>query len=224
MVVRDPVTRNTLDRSDPRQKSTSVIIDRGGGRDRSSFRPRDRLAAVKRNFSLSPSSFSPNARHTWSIRVDHVRRNHYHWSPSLSPFLCLLVDGPSYRLIAIVVGDLAGVKSWTLAYDRSTSIVRESILLPLRFSPLRSNTQRFFVISVPLAPIGDLGRKEGRIMMMMMMVTNVECVVASWEVRWYYVMIIGRLHVALHRIYIYIYKHLWERTTNWWECTTGFLS
>lgn len=109
-------------------------VDQGEGGE-TSFRPRDRIEAVKRNFSLS-LFFSISAAHvadppTVSITfegiiiIDHPL-SHFP-TLSLSPFLRLLVDGPSYRLIAIVVGDLAGAKSWTLAYDRSTSIVREPI-------------------------------------------------------------------------------------------------
>lgn len=73
--------------------------------------------------------------HTWLIsseRVDHVRRNHYHWSSS----------PPSRRVAGLSANchrasDLAGVKSWTLAcslaYDHSA---------PFRSVPFRLHIVR----------------------------------------------------------------------------------
>lgn len=119
-------------------------------------RSRDKIEAMKYNLSLS-LSFLPvihDTRGGSANRVDHVRRNHYHWSSSLSLLSShSLSSRPSTRIELSANchrGDLAGVKSWTLVYDRSFGIV---ISLSLSLSLPSFSSRRF-------RSLLDLGRSK----------------------------------------------------------------
>lgn len=117
-------------------------------------RSRDKIEAMKYNLSLSHfcllSTIHVADPPTVSITFEGIIIIDHPPSPSFPRTLFLPVPrrGSSYRLIAIVVGDLAGVKSWTLVYDRSFGIV---ISLSLSLSSFSSRRFRSLL---------DLGRSK----------------------------------------------------------------
>lgn len=120
-------------------------------------RSRDKIEAMKYNLSLSLSFCLLSTIHvadppTVSITFEGIIIIDHPPSPSFPRTLFLPVPrrGSSYRLIAIVVGDLAGVKSWTLVYDRSFGIV---ISLSLSLSLPSFSSRRF-------RSLLDLGRSK----------------------------------------------------------------